>query len=1655
MKKAKRLLAMILAFVMLASAASVSVYARQAGTTYTPASYDAAHKGSDEKFYFTAEEGCAYILDLLDNLLANANIYYAWSDMGMNSTVAGILESATGLDHLDLRSIDHAVETIWQLMHAVQDNDNILWKAALAIAGGLLGDLKSLPYKSLNTSIKRGVRTNNYQGASPDLDVLYMVLRWLLDLKGDLQNIITGNFNFGVLEGTVGGLLNGALLNVPKFLTDTLYSKLIDSDVDEMPSNTTIDAALQKLINWALIDGTGESAATGGNSVLGSNFQPLLAAMGNEPGGASITATSIKAYRKNSAGNMVLTNTTMDTYQLVSNAINGALNTLIAPLLKNLLADLAGAEATEEYPYGDPAIMADSADLLTLKNIANLVAGLFVANGAPEFTATEEQERYPLTYIDALMDYMFVGDNRALNSFIVVNYYGINLTDNLISLLNDVARLAVNLIPGLGLLTNADAVAYTPDELNQIVGYDKETKGFVDANDAAWDCDAYLTFEDGTAIYRADNFDDANPIYYDCATGRLVDGNDYNLKLARPYYVISSHSVYACLLKMVFNHFIEGCYFPEWCDSVAATCAYALASFAATILPGNNYFDRLDGYYLSNGAATYTIPETGETVNTLAYTAQKTFSGSTYTIPKAALDIGASVLAYYCNSFFMLDNRYFATDSTLERFATEFLMWGATKYMPILFGARQSNGTYSTGTFSAYTNNMANAIYSNLADRTLKANPNWDYIYTYIDNSLFKLIPTSWIPAQYTSTFKLINGWLFQSIANFDLQGLLSILSVNESGELTQPLTVVLLRVVDRVLATVFGNHALMPDASRSNVWTTNTSVTTFTNLLSANTLSTLVGNLLTYLYQYRVEIVETLFPLLLRSLELPYRKALLGTNMTAYGIGDLENYVKLWQDNLNATLIGSYTTLAAAQEARDAGENRYIETVRTRENGTIGSTSTYNVYEQQSYLTSATQSAAFYDDMSIEGNEATATHTYTAFNHASITTPTAQQPLAAWTDGYIFARYEDASPNFYFNNRKDALKDAADFIETYNTYAESSLGDAYADWLYYSINARLKAANLFDANDDGVITTDTESDVYDGNPGVPGSDYPYYGDATSITFRDAKIDDNVTVTMNSINGTNYEQLKIALALGNDPANNVVLPANRAEAVVRLALNTLAFDITADGDGNYNSGSKQWSGLTAAEKSTIATFCTNNGLVYDQAENTISRPYFKQFTSSTNLGGVTATPPTSQFSGQSLSDTEKLRNEIYKAYISFLTNLTQNRRSLYNMLDLVTYRVERFENVGRTNDIDTTILKWAMRKVNGAYTHETSGLRNLKIVDFDNGTPVYGKVYTQSSYDAFRNAYDFAKSLNTYALTGSGADAGLTQSQVTAAYRGLMDTYKALVPYTGDADWEQLDTLIAQAVAILASDLTYGDDGLTAESLNDLNAALASAQALRADTTIDCESQHLVDAEAATLGTILQNLVYKNIANLVDNTTGSGIQIFQSDDQTTLADGRPTGILYGFEEGTVVTAEMLIGTPDENGILSGGALSLVGMNYNYDMGNYVEMGKGQRGYGTGAFARGRKGSQESFRYYVVIFGDLNGDSRIDGTDMSNLLYRYTLNSSDMTEGLTYAQSIAADVNHDGAVNMADVNMIQHYYMYDYGTNDMYRINPNPTNVVFE
>ena len=99
MKKAKRLLAVLLAAVMLISAACLPTYAYKAesvlgdGSISPNDNYHNPYQGSDGKYYFSYEQGAAYVLDLLDNLLNDANIVITGKELndlgGLN--VTGVL----------------------------------------------------------------------------------------------------------------------------------------------------------------------------------------------------------------------------------------------------------------------------------------------------------------------------------------------------------------------------------------------------------------------------------------------------------------------------------------------------------------------------------------------------------------------------------------------------------------------------------------------------------------------------------------------------------------------------------------------------------------------------------------------------------------------------------------------------------------------------------------------------------------------------------------------------------------------------------------------------------------------------------------------------------------------------------------------------------------------------------------------------------------------------------------------------------------------------------------------------------------------------------------------------------------------------------------------------------------------------------------------------------------------------------------------------------------------------------------------------------------------------------------------------------------------------------------------------------------------------
>ena len=1696
MKKAKRLLAVLLAAVMLISAACLPTYAYKAesvlgdGSIAPNSNYHIPYQGSDGKYYFSYEQGVAYVLDLVDNMLAEANLTMTCDELntmaniGINVFTSDaflnlddfLLDAGNPKGLLDFRSIDALVRTLIGAITCIKKSPTT------EFFGPLLGDLRD----STNGLNREGLTSEKNRVDSDDREVLEMLILWLYNNRNLLTKVVAGTFNWGSL---LNKLLIGnvpLLADVGGFLKLTLYQELIDGSVTAIPAGETLDTGVQKLLNWALIEGTGETAETGALSVLGENFEPLMPAVGNQPGGVDITATAVQEDRD---GDGALEDCTMNTYQLVHNIIRGLLDGMLAPMLSDVLIDALDIEITDQYPMGDPAMLSD----VMFNTIIGAVEGLAVQNGAPAPTYTDEENSTPVGKINALLDWFF--NDGGLDTFIKIDYLGIHIQDNLMSLLGDIARLAINLLPGMGVFESSASLAYSADDLNRVWYYDANLNLVAQEDETKVD-KTYVTYETGEVIYPTEkqviNEVETITAYSYLSTDMPVNTTDekganyVNPALVRPNYEITKSQVFACLVKMAMNDMIDGCYFPEWTQDIPSVLAYGFAGLAATKVPENNYYARLDAYHdvTVNGEAANLVDTSGKTIEPLPYTIDK----YGVTIPKAALDIIASFGAARLNGVFQLNSVYFDTDTTFEKFACEFLGWGFTNYMPILTGTLDSaTGTLvGDGTWKDAMNTFNNAIYSDYTKHIFKETANFDAIYDLIDATLFKLIPVSWMP-NITGSFQFINEWLLGNLIEFDLQGILDLLSVNTAAdaELNQPLLTVLLRVIDRVFAMIFNDNGLLLPNGRTNVVKNNniTSITTLDALLNSSggdndSLPVLVMNLLVNLEKYKVGILSTALPLIVAQIyEKPYDQEYLGSKGVAYyKVDDLDRYIKSFTENINATkgvtftnrddaraavdgnatavknadgitydiklsngaIYGNYPDMASAMDIINALKNAYVFE-KTSDDGTT----TYTVYLRKSYLDSATATPA---TETIDGYEDSYT-VYSNFSKAELTPRSTSYPFAAYDSAYRFYEFEDfASANYVYRNSNESIDEAERFVSTYNNFPVNDLPAAYGTWMNYSIKARLRAAGLYDSNDDGlIVNSDTDAGYdatnpnIDGDPGIPNAMYPFSTTATtSFTYYDEKTGENITVTMNTVTPEAYEQLSMAIAYGNDSANDVELTTIEKEALVRLALGTINFDITptitVNEDGTetetFHTGSFQWDGLSEAQLASIDTFCASNGykFVYDTAAGTytITRSAFKVFDSNFTLGtaDVSTTPLADVSSYTAVKEAnrtyaQKTEIQLNESYADYVENLYANRRSLYNKIDYISYRYEMAE-ASRTNaGFDTTMLKWVLNLTASAYKDTKTKRRNCVFtgaVDSTTNEAITTKAYTATTYSKFREAYDFGTSL-VAAVESQSLAAGITQSMISEAYYGILETYKGLLPFTGPADMTQLLAYIKVATDIL-TDPNKDDPVLGYESsgLDVLRSTLTDAETVRDDDTIDCESQQTVDNMAALLNQAIQNLVYKTVPSIIPSTDDPDSTV--STKETSNVNNRIVGQVFGLSEGV-------------GAIMS--AIDIVGMREDAAIGSTVTITPSGRGNGTGAYYRGTVKGQERFRYYAVVYGDLNGDARVDGTDATALEYYMLTNDVLSASVMGSAKYEAADANHDGVVDQSDVaTIVKHY-----------------------
>ena len=212
MKKMKRLLAVILASLLILSSATAGASAYQAYKDDALTKYDFT-----DTAVLTTEQYASALLDYADKALAKENITMDLSILGK----------------LDATSIDNALSSVYKLING---NKAILWMA---------GDLNSVNVDA----IKNPRRSNG-----TDVAVIKALLKFLADNKGIVKKVVVGGVGKYARSGGVSlGVANSFVkvdLNVEVMLRQLIWG-LAYPNTDYNSSNN-IDSMLQVIIQNAL-----------------------------------------------------------------------------------------------------------------------------------------------------------------------------------------------------------------------------------------------------------------------------------------------------------------------------------------------------------------------------------------------------------------------------------------------------------------------------------------------------------------------------------------------------------------------------------------------------------------------------------------------------------------------------------------------------------------------------------------------------------------------------------------------------------------------------------------------------------------------------------------------------------------------------------------------------------------------------------------------------------------------------------------------------------------------------------------------------------------------------------------------------------------------------------------------------------------------------------------------------------------------------------------------------------------------------------------------------------------------------------------------------------------------------------------------------------
>lgn len=344
-----------------------------------------------------------------------------------------------------------------------------------------------------------------------------------------------------------------------------------------------------------------------------------------------------------------------------------------------------------------------------------------------------------------------------------------------------------------------------------------------------------------------------------------------------------------------------------------------------------------------------------------------------------------------------------------------------------------------------------------------------------------------------------------------------------------------------------------------------------------------------------------------------------------------------------------------------------------------------------------------------------------------------------------------------------------------------------------------------------------------------------------------------------------------------------------------------------------------------------------------------------------------------------------------------VTSKQKDITDFYREIEVLTYRLDYYYDQLVYRSVNDSQLRYEFNRAKERFGFGAYGSTTAK----GTGENAYkSKDFTRTTWNAYNAAYTFAKQV---LLKVANDPSSVHQSMITAARELLLVAEKELKFFVGDADYSELFRMIQMAQARVDESIADAT-AYVQDTIDELIVALNAANAV--DTGYDSEGQELIDAAVEALQEAYDAVIEQP-------------QIAKAIGSTTVLD-KANMVVYGMRE----KLQNYLAYIRNRGV---GVLV-----YN----------KTSHGDGTGTGAEiGLTldyGGEIIQKYTVIIFGDVDGDCRADGSD-ANWVYRYKAHMLDNVDIPDYVIA-AADVTGDGVVDYVDAYYLRQSGIQKYTVN---------------